>query len=468
MKRMSDHPIAEKNIFIMKSKLLILLPLLLTTYTLSAQLTITPGAQFSIVNSATLTLQNTDLINNGNFLSATITPVSFTGDASSFIGGDEAVRFFKLEINKTGNQSVSLQKTISIGSGVFFISGFLNLNGFDLDLETTAHLDGEREDSRVIGPNGGNVVFSTDLNIPTGSNPANLGIFITSDQDLGNVTIRRGHQSQLNTSGSGNSILRYYDILPASNTNLNAKLRFNYFDGELNGLDENSIIFFESQNNTNWTSLGFSSRDVVANFVEKTGISNFGRFTLSSLNNPLPVQFILFNAKCEGSKVLITWKTAQEQNSSHFNVERSVDGSRWTVIGNLPAAGNSSTERSYSFTDNNPVQNGYYRIAENDLDGNVEYTNILRASCNSTDAFSLWPNPVHDRVFVNIVTANESQAMIRIFDSKGALVKAQKATVLQGSNQLSVDMKSLAKGVYQLSVDWNNGQMKKTVQVLKQ
>jgi hypothetical protein len=45
------------------------------------------------------------------------------------------------------------------------------------------------------------------------SNPANLGIFITSDKNLGNVTIRRGHQSQPNISGSGNSILRYYDIL---------------------------------------------------------------------------------------------------------------------------------------------------------------------------------------------------------------------------------------------------------------
>src|SRR4029078_1160000 len=133
----------------MKSKLLVLLSLLFAC-ALSAQLTITPGAQFSIFSDTKLTLQNTDLINNGNFLVATTSPISFTGDASSFIGGDEAVRFFKLEINKTRNKSVLLQKTISAGSSVSFISGFLNLNGFDLDLETTGHIDGEREDSRVI------------------------------------------------------------------------------------------------------------------------------------------------------------------------------------------------------------------------------------------------------------------------------------------------------------------------------
>src|SRR5213075_1041606 len=113
----------------MKSKFLILLSLVYAC-SLSAQLTITPGAQFSIFSDTKLTLRNTDLIDNGNFLVATTSPVSFTGDASSFISGDEAVRFFKLEINKTGNQSVSLQKTISVGSTVFFTSGFLNLNGF--------------------------------------------------------------------------------------------------------------------------------------------------------------------------------------------------------------------------------------------------------------------------------------------------------------------------------------------------
>jgi photosystem II stability/assembly factor-like uncharacterized protein len=183
---------------------------------------------------------------------------------------------------------------------------------------------------------------------------------------------------------------------------------------------------------------------------------------------PLSVQFILFNENCEGSKVQLAWKTAKEQNSSHFNIERSSDAIHWTVIGNLPAAGNSSAERTYSFTDNSPLQNGYYRIGEYDLDGRIQYTNILQSSCNATDAFSTWPNPVRDMVFINIVTGRESQAVVKVFDNKGALVKLQNATVLQGSNQLSVDIKSLANGVYSLSVDWNNGQMKKAVQVLKQ
>jgi hypothetical protein len=183
---------------------------------------------------------------------------------------------------------------------------------------------------------------------------------------------------------------------------------------------------------------------------------------------PLPVQFILFTAKCEGNKVLVTWKTPQEKNSTHFNIERSSDAIHWTAIGSQPAAGNSSTERSYSFTDNSPLQNSYYRIAEHDFDGRVRYTSILQSSCNAVDVFTTWPNPARDRVFINIVTGGESQAVIKIFDGRGALVKVQKATILQGSNQLSADIKSLANGVYSLSVEWNNGQVKKAVPVLKQ
>jgi Secretion system C-terminal sorting domain len=194
------------------------------------------------------------------------------------------------------------------------------------------------------------------------------------------------------------------------------------------------------------------------------GISSVDPSPLATLQ----IQFSLFNAKCDNKKALLTWKTAQEQNTSHFDIEKSEDGSHWTVISTLPAAGNSNSERSYSFIDNSPVQNSYYRIAEHDLNGRSQFTSILQSSCNTTNTFSLWPNPVHDRTFINITADNISPIMIKIFDGKGALVKIQRAMVLQGSNQFSVDMKSLSSGVYSVSIDWNNGLMKKNVQVLKQ
>ena len=449
----------------MKNTLFLLL-FSLCACTVWGQLVIASGAQISLTGTTHLTLHNTDFVNNGNFTAGS-SMITFLGNAPSTISGSQPTRFFELELSKTNNSSVKLQRSIDVTQRVLLTAGFFDLNGFDTDLGNSGHLDGERDNSRIIGPAGGEVLFNANLNTPNGSNPANLGIFITANQDLGNVMIKRGHRSQTINPGGLTSIRRYYDIIPSNNTNINASLRFRYFHGELNGLDENALIFFQSQNSVTWSNLGFNSRDTVSDFVVGTGINSFSKFTLSASAIPLTVRFGLFNAKCDGGKVVITWGTVQEQNSSHFNVERSADGMRWTVIENLPAVGNSTTEKRYSIADNTPLQNAYYRIAQYDHSGRVAYTNAIRTSCTVKDLFNLWPNPTRDKLFISIVTTSESQAVIKLFDNKGALMKVQTATLLPGNNQVSFDVGLMANGLYQLSVDWNNGRSLKTLHVLK-
>jgi len=455
--------------FLMTKRNFLLLFLLVYAATISAQLVITPGTQLYMSGNTQLTLQNIDLVNNSNGgLVAGNGTVSFTGNASSNISGSQPVQFYKLEINKTSGSSVLLQRAIDVTQQVSFVNGFLNLNNFDVNLGTTGTLNGEQETSRIIGSNGGQVLFSTVLNTPVAVNPANLGAIISSAQNLGAVIVRRGHRSQINNYGQGNTVLRYFDILPVNNNNLNATLRFQYFDGELNGLTESTLVLWRSADNLHWTNEGSTSKNSTINYVEKTGIASFSRWTLSSLNNPLPVAFVLFNIKCEGGKVVLNWKTAQEQNSSHYIIERSTDGLNWTMIGSLPAAGNSNIERSYLFTDNNPLQKSYYRIAQYDINGRVGYTAIQRLSCNVMDALSIWPNPFHEKVFINVSVSNGSQAVIKVFDNKGALIKIQNNPLLPGSNQLTVDMKNQPNGMYQLTIEWDNGQIKRTTKVIKQ
>ncbi|MEO6548688.1 MAG: T9SS type A sorting domain-containing protein [Ferruginibacter sp.] len=115
-----------------------------------------------------------------------------------------------------------------------------------------------------------------------------------------------------------------------------------------------------------------------------------------------------------------------------------------------------------------PLQGGYYRVAVYDLDGSLRYTSILRSSCNATDALKLWPNPAFNKVASSLVNSGPSQAVIMLFDSKGALVKMQIATIAQGMNELTVDITSLSKGAYRLSVTWNNGLNQKEMEVVKQ
>lgn len=447
-------------------KLRYLTPFLFSAVSASAQVTVTPGAEVFMNGDVPIAFSDMDLVNNGIFAGG-VNKISFTGNSSSFIGGNGTLRFFRLQVNKTAKQSVILHQSIDVVNSISFTSGFLDLNGFNLDLEASGNIEGESNDSRITGNNGGQVVRRATLNAPLNSNPGNLGIQLTSDMDLGQVMIKRGHELQIG-SGITSSILRYYEIVPANNNNLNATLRFNYFTGEINGLDKNSLAVFKKDNATNWFNIGFSSRDVNSNFVERTGVDTLSRFTLSSAAGaPLPVRFSSFNVSCNENGTSVKWSTTQEQSSNYFNIEKNNGGSTWAVIGSVPAA-TGTVEKQYSFFDNHSAQGSLYRIAEYDLNGRVQYSEVVRSECIPGDSFSILPNPFNTIISLTIVARNRSPAIIKIYDGRGALIKVNSAQLTQGTNKISLDLSALSHGVYHLEATWSNGIMRKIVQIIKQ
>lgn len=444
------------------------------TLLLSAQntLKVQAGAVIYTTGGAIITLQDMNLDNDGTInQQAGEGKFIFSGTANNTIAGSSNPLFDILQIQKTGGAKLLLLRNISIGSSINFSSGLIDLNNNNILLQPTAFLVGEGESSHITGPTGGYVEITNTFNPAVPNNFGNLGAVLTSSQNLGSTRIRRGHQSQTNGGGQGNSIFRYFDISPSNNTALNATLRFHYFDAELYApLIENSLVLWKSIDNVHWTNAGFTSRDVVANYVEKTGIADFSRWTLSSVTNPLPVHFTLFTVYCQNNNVLITWRTAQEQNSSNFQVQKSVDGINFSTIGIQPASGNSNTEKTYSFTDHTVSQHPvYYRICETDINGRMQYTPVNRLVCGAfAEELKVWPNPVRQVLSVNINTAYPSAVSIKLFDSKGALVLVQYGNLLRGSNLLNINTNQLASGSYNIILDWNNGQSHKAVEIIKQ
>jgi hypothetical protein len=429
-------------------------------------LTITAGSSLFIGPAGLLTLNNASFRNDGGFsMAAGSSEIRFKGNATSYILGANLPLFDMLAVEKSGGAELVLQRGVNIRTACSFSSGFLNLNGNTLFLATNAILMGESPTGHITGTSG-YVEGSMVLNAPVSQNPANLGAIISSAQNLGLVIVRRGHQSQTNTAGSGNSILRYYDISSSNNTSLDATLRFHYFDDELNGLPENTLVLWKSTGGGQWANQGFTSRDVGINYVEKTGIESFSRWTLSSPNNALPVVYVFFNTHCENGRVAITWKTAQEMKSNYFNIERSQDGRNWAVIGTMQAAGMSNTERTYRFTDNAPLPDGLYRIAQHDLDGNRQYSVVVHSSCDVKDNINLWPNPAQTTAWLSITTNTGSPVTVKLYDSKGTLVYMRKATLTPGTNQLAVPVDRLPKGMYNVAADFMNGTIK-TLRLVK-
>lgn len=90
-----------------------------------------------------------------------------------------------------------------------------------------------------------------------------------------------------------------------------------------------------------------------------------------------------FGAKHSQSKIDLKWITASEKNISHFQLERSLDGINYSVACVVFAYGNTTENKTYSFSDKvNKVQKQviHYRLRSIDGNGNSQLSGTIRIS----------------------------------------------------------------------------------------
>src|SRR5215203_25000 len=182
---------------------------------------------------------------------------------------------------------------------------------------------------------------------------------------------------------------------------------------------------------------------------------NWLQFSLGN-QAPLPVKFVYFNAQCKGGSVNLQWKTAQEQSSSRFAVQRSNDGANWSEIGSMAAAGQSTSEKSYSFVDKNASSSGsMYRVVEYDYTGQQIMSSIVRSNCSAVNDISLYPNPSSGFSAVNITLERSTNITLQVVDAKGSVVQQKQVLLPSGSNTLPINLTSYPDGVYTINVNYN-------------
>jgi hypothetical protein len=441
----------------MKSTIL-LLGMCTTHLFLAAQL-INKGATIVVSPGTHLVLENLSLQNNGVF-NQTGGTVLFTGKTNAFISGSNTPAFYNLQLNKP-SATLQLQTGITVNHELQFNGGLLQLNSNTVLLDAAGLLTGESESSHITASSGGYVQITKILNAPSAENPGNLGVLITSSQNLGSVTIRRGHQLLSGITDRSSSVLRYYDISASNNASINATLRFKYLDAELNGLTENDLVLWKTNGVTDWTDLGRSSGSTSSNFVEQKGINNFSRFAFSMPSINLPANWSSLNTECGGNGVRIAWKTETEQNTASFTILRSTDKRSWIPVGTVPAAGSSNTSHSYSFTDlQSPSGTVYYRVQRKDLNGRLSFSSVLSNNCGIKEAFNVFPNPVRQNCWIQVQSENTATVVLGLYDHKGALVQQRREILQQGNNQFELTMAQLSAGTYALTVSWSDGKTK--------
>ncbi|MBC7536588.1 MAG: T9SS type A sorting domain-containing protein, partial [Ferruginibacter sp.] len=203
------------------------------------------------------------------------------------------------------------------------------------------------------------------------------------------------------------------------------------------------------------TYVGGSLTALITNIFANPGsfCANFSKNLVTVIiTSPVPTSFLGLTARKEGSKALLNWKTASEQNSDHFNVQRSADGINFTNnIGRTSAAGSSTVEKNYNFTDYAPVPNlNYFRVEEVDIDGTTTISNTVVLSFGKNGLMQIYPNPANDMLNVDYNSNVSGVLTLHVIDSKGALVGMRNISVTAGRSLNSLNVSKLANGIYLL------------------
>ena len=237
------------------------------------------GATLFSNGTSIVTLQNAKLTNNGSYTASNGT-LLYTGsatNANASANGSGTTQLKNLTVNKSAN-ALQINKNVAVATALTLTAGGVELVAGNIDFGTTGSLLSETATNRAYGT-GGELRCTAALSAPSAQNPANLGVVITSAANLGTTTVYRGHSA---FSPNGSAINRYYKITPTTNTGLNATLRFNYFDAELNGNNEATMqVWYSSNSGATWSQITASNRDAAANWVEVTGVNALGWFTLA-------------------------------------------------------------------------------------------------------------------------------------------------------------------------------------------
>jgi hypothetical protein len=155
----------------------------------------------------------------------------------------------------------------------------------------------------------------------------------------------------------------------------------------------------------------------------------------------------------------ILWTNASDQNIDYFEVQNSKDGEKWLTLKLIKRKGNNGEAQSYSYIDKTPIiGQSYYRIKQVDKSKKFSYSDTKSFTLDiASDTLFFFPNPAENLIIVPSYS-KEGIDHIQIFNTLGQ--KIQNFTFKNQTSELSLDISSLARGVYLLQM---NGVIKRFI-----
>lgn len=187
------------------------------------------------------------------------------------------------------------------------------------------------------------------------------------------------------------------------------------------------------------------------------GTHGNGLYMLTFPAAVLPIELLAFNAQKQDKQVKLTWKAANPDNFSHFVVEKSTDGKKFTELKMVEVL----NTHDYSTLDENPsVGVNYYRLAMVDKDKTVNYSKVVSVVFETSAQANIFPNPAKGNdITLDIDIEKDMNIDIQWIDAAGRVSLQQQQQVQAGKNKLSLNVNDLPAGMYWIQIRTSNKQL---------
>ncbi len=410
------------------------------------------GGNVKVSGDVQIVLQDSKWVNNGTF-TATNGTVHVNGTASeinSSVEGSNVTNFYNLSINKSVNNA-QLGQNASVSNMITLQNGSLDVKNFNLTLDGTYSLNnGEYFITSGTGSLIQEVANGTTKTYPVGNDTyvplqiQNMGV--TDDYSVRTTpeVLDNGITGTTYTTDVVDQTWFVEEgVVGGSDLTLTATWNVS---NELAGFNRN--LCYMSHFSSGYWDQPTASAALGSNpySISRSAITTLSPFAIGS-NGVLPVELLDFNAIRSNDDVKLLWTTRTEINSDYFEIQHSrFNGGnqefRFDKIGEIQAAGHSTTELEYNFLHEQPLVGvNYYRLKQFDLDGTFEYSKTVSVLFDELEnsIIKIFPNPVKN--VLHIIT--ERPTKIRISNVQGQILIATEI-----SNAQELDVSHLTDGIY--------------------
>lgn len=183
--------------------------------------------------------------------------------------------------------------------------------------------------------------------------------------------------------------------------------------------------------------------------------------SLTAIASALPVELLSLNAQCADDNIVVEWATATEHNTLNFAVQRSEEGTTWSDVQTVEAAGNSNSTIRYSIEDRNSAANStYYRLIQTDQDGVQKIYGPILTNCGSENIpFMTYPNPSTGDFTLQFGSEKIiGDAVMTVADGTGKIFRSVQMTIEHGTQSMLIPSLNLTPGIYHIRLTGNQFQ----------